>query len=111
MIYQSEAPVPKEISVRKHQIDTAYHTSSLSSSTVETGLTGVTRVNIKPQKRITKKKKYIKFKALPPIILVNKRLLNEDNDNNTKNTYTSLSEKYDISHTIPDDFTEKKQIT
>ena len=38
----------------------------------------------------------------------NKRLLNEDNDDDPKTTDTSLSEKYDMSHTNPDAFTEKK---
>ena len=40
MISQSEAPAKEEIVVLKNQRDTAYHTSSLSSSTGETGLTG-----------------------------------------------------------------------
>ena len=57
MIHQSEAPAPEEIVVHKHQRDASYYTSSLSSSTVETGLTVGTRVNATPEKCITKKKK------------------------------------------------------
>ena len=34
-------------------------------------------------------------------------ILNKDNDANPKTTDTSISEKYDTSHTSPDDFTEK----
>ena len=60
MIYQSEAPAPEEILVRKHQRDASSYTSSLSSPTVETGLTVGTRVNESPEKCITKKKKYIR---------------------------------------------------
>ena len=52
MISQLEAPAPEEIVVRKHQRDTASHKSSLSSSMGETVLTGVTRVNVTPEKRI-----------------------------------------------------------
>ena len=59
MIYQSEAPYPEEIVVRKHQRDTASVTTYLSSSTGETGLTGGTRVNVTPEKLIPKKNKYI----------------------------------------------------
>ena len=54
MTSQSEAPAPEQIVVRKHQRDTASHTSSFSSSTVETGLTGGTRLNVKSEKRILK---------------------------------------------------------
>ena len=43
--------------MRKHRRDTASHTSSLSLSTGETGLTGVTRLDEAPEKRIPKKKK------------------------------------------------------
>ena len=64
MIYQSEAPVPEAIVVRKHHRDTASVTSSLYSSAGETVLTGGTRVNVTPEKRIPMKKKYIKPKAL-----------------------------------------------
>ena len=79
----------------------------MSSATVETGLTGGTRVSVTPEERIPNKKKYIKSKALSQFIPVNKRLLNEDNDDNPETTDTALSEKYYISHTSPDDFTEK----
>ena len=107
MIYQSEAPAPEEIVVCKHQRDTAYHTSSLSLLTGETDLTGRTRLNVTPEKRIPKKKKYMLSKALSPFVPGNKRLLNEDNDNNPKTTDTSQSEKYDIPHTSLDAFTGK----
>ena len=66
-----------------------------------------TRVNITPEKRIPKKKKYIKSKPLSTYIPGNKRLLNKDYDDNHETTDISLSEKYDMSHTILDDFTEK----
>ena len=68
MISQSEAPDPEEIVVRKNQRDTASYTSSLSSATGETGLAGGTRVSVTPEKRIPKKKKNIKPKALSPFI-------------------------------------------
>ena len=85
----------------------------MSSSTGESGLTGGTRVNVTPEKRITKKHKYIKLIALSPFPPGNKRLLNEDNDDNTETIDNSLSGKYDMSHTSKDVFTEKndKQIT
>ena len=107
MVSQSEAPAPEEIVVRKHQRDTDYYTYSLYSSTGETGLTVGTRVNMTPEKRIPKKKKNIKYKALSPFLPGNKRLLNKDNDDNPETTDTSLSEKYDMSHTSTDDFTGK----
>ena len=44
---------------------------------------------------------------MSPFLPGNKRLLNKDNDDNTKTTYTSLSDKDDMSHTSPDDFPEK----
>ena len=56
MISQPEASLQEEIVVRKHQIDTASHTSYLSPSTGETGLTGGTRVNVTPKKHITNKR-------------------------------------------------------
>ena len=93
--------------MHRHWRYTASSTSSLSSATGETGLTGVTRLSVTPVKRIPKKKKYIKSKALSPFIPGNKRLLNEDNYDNPETTDTALSEKYYISHTSPDDFTEK----
>ena len=95
--------------MRKHRRDTASHTTSLSSLSGNTGLKGGTGVNVTPKKRITKKKKYIKSKALSPFIPGNKRLLNKDNDDNTETTYTSLSEIDDMSHTSPDDVTEKRK--
>ena len=51
---------------------------------------------------------------MSPFLPVNKILLNEDNDDNPKTTDTSLSGKYDMSHTSRDNFTEKtndKKIT
>ena len=66
----------------REKIDTASVTSSLYSSTGESGLTGGTRVNITPKKRIKKKHKYIKPPNLSPFIPENKILLNEDNDDN-----------------------------
>ena len=108
MISQSEAPAPEEIVMRKHQIDTASHLSSLSSSIGETCLTGGTRVSVTPEKRIPKMNKYIKSKALSPFLPGNERLLNKDNDNNPETTDTSISEKDDMTHTSPDDFTGGK---
>ena len=107
MISQSKAPYPEEIVVLKHQRDTASVTSSLSSSRGETGLTGGTRVIVTPEKHIPKKKKYIKPKALSPFLPGKKILLNENNDDNPETTDTSLSGKYDLSHTSPYDFTKK----
>ena len=63
--------------MRKHQRYTASVTSSSSSSTGESVLTGGTRVNVTPEKRIPKKKKFIKYKALSPFLPKNKILLNE----------------------------------
>ena len=74
----------------------------------ETGLTGETRVNVTPEKFIPKKKKHIKPKALSPFLPVNKRLLSEENDDDPETTDTSLSGKYDMSHTSLDDFTGEK---
>ena len=93
--------------MRKRQRDTDYHTYYLSSSTGETGLTGGTIVSVTPEKRIPKKKKYIKSKALSPFFPGNRKLLNEDNYDNPETTDTSLSGKDELSHTSPDDFTEK----
>ena len=59
MISQSDEPAPEELVVRKKLRHTASVTSSLSSSIGESGLSGVTRVNVTPEKRITKKNKYI----------------------------------------------------
>ena len=97
MITQSEEPAPEEIVVRKYQRYTSSYTSYLSSSTVETGLTGVTRVNVTPEKLIPKKHKYIKPTALSPFLPGNKILLNEENDDNPETTSTSLSGKDDMS--------------
>ena len=57
MISQSDAPAPEELVVRKKK-DTAFVTYSLYLSTGESGLTGVTIVNLTPKKRIPKKNKY-----------------------------------------------------
>ena len=43
-----------------------------------------------------------------PFLPGNTRLLNKDNDDNPETTDTSLSGKYYMSHTSPDNFTEKK---
>ena len=109
MISQSEAPAPEEIEVHKHQRDTSSYTYYLSSETVETGLTGGTRVSLTPEKRIPNNRENTKSKALSLFLPVNKRLLNEENDNNPETTDTSLSQKYDMSHTSPDFFTEKNK--
>ena len=90
--------------IRRH---TASVTSTLSSSTGESGLTGETRVNITLEKRIPKKHKYIKPTALSPFLPVNKILLNGANDDNPETIDTSLSVKYYRSHTSKDDFTGK----
>ena len=45
---------------------------------------------------------------MSPVLPGNKRLLNEDNDDNPETTDASVYEKYDMSHTSPDDFTEKR---
>ena len=45
---------------------------------------------------------------MSPFIPGNKRLLNENNDDHPETTDTSISENDDMSHTSPDDFTEKK---
>ena len=79
----------------------------MPSSTGESGLTGGTRVNVTPEKRIPKKHKYIKPTALSQFLPGNKRLLNGDNDDNPETTDTSLSWKDDMSHTSKDDFTGK----
>ena len=107
MISQSDAPAPEEVVVCK-KIDTSSVTSYLSSSTGKSCLTGGTRVNVTPEKRITKKHKYIKPTALPTFIPGNKILLKEDNYDNPETTDTSLSGKDDMSHTSKDDFTEKR---
>ena len=90
MIYQSYAPAPEEVVVRKKNKDTDSVTSSLSSSMGESGLTGGTKVNVTPEKRIPTKHKYIKPTDLSPFIPENKILLNEDNDDNpeTKGYFT-----------------------
>ena len=108
LISQSDAPATEEKVLRKHQRDTASVTYYLSSSTGESGLTGETRVNVMPEKRIPKKKKYIKPKALFAFIPGNKIILYEDNDNNPETTDTLLTGKYDITHTGSDYFTGKK---
>ena len=52
MISQSEAPATKEIEVHKHQRGI----SDFSGAMGKTGLTGVTRSSLNPEKRIPKKK-------------------------------------------------------
>ena len=59
----------------------------------KTGLTGGTGVNVTSEKRIPKKKKYIKPKSLSQFLPGNKWLLNEDSDDNTETTDTSISGK------------------
>ena len=54
----------------------------------------------------SKEAEIYKPKALSPFLPGNKRLLNEDNDDNPETKDTSISGKYDMSHTSPDDFTE-----
>ena len=49
--------------MHKHRI----YLSALSSATGETGLLGVTRASVTPEKRILKKKKYIKSLVLSPL--------------------------------------------
>ena len=85
-------------------------TSTYSSSIGESGLTGGRRVNVNPEKRIPKKHKYITPTSLYPFLPGNKKLLNEDNDDNPETTDTSLSGKDDISHTSKDNFTEKTNL-
>ena len=79
----------------------------MSSSSVESGLTGLTRVNVTLEKHIPKKHKFIKLAALSPFIPVNKISLNEDNYDNPETTDTSLSGKDDMSQISRDDFTGK----
>ena len=105
MISQSEAPAPEEIEVHKHW----RYVPSFYSATGETSLTGGTRVSVTPEKRIPKKKKYIKYLALSPFITGNRRLLNEENDNNPETTDTSRSEKDDMSHTSRNDYICKSE--
>ena len=93
MISQSEAPAPEEIELRKHRRYEPSYKPSLSSATGETGLTGVTRVSVLPEKRIPIKNKNMKSKALSPFLPRNIRLLNKKNDHNPENTDTSLSQK------------------
>ena len=82
IISQSDSPAPEELELPKKQRDAASVKPSLYSSTGESGLTGVTRVNLTPYKRIPKKQKYIKPKDLSPFLPGNKILLNEDNYDN-----------------------------
>ena len=65
----------------------------------KTGLTGGTRVSVTPEKRIPNKKKNIKSKDLSPFLPGNKRLLNEENEDNPETIDTSKSETDDTSHT------------
>ena len=88
--------------MRKHQRDTSSYTSYLYLATGETGLTGGTRVSVTPNRRIPKKKKNIKSKALSPFLPGNKILLKEENYQNPETTDTSLSENNDMSHNSRD---------
>ena len=47
---------------------------------------------------------------MSPFLIVNKRLLNEDNDNNPETTDTSRTGKDDMSHTSPDGFNGKTNV-
>ena len=67
MMSQSDAPAPEEVVLRKKR-DTASVTYSLSSPMVESSLIGGTRVNVTPEKCISKKQKYIKPTALSPFL-------------------------------------------
>ena len=97
--------------MHKNRRDISSRTYSLSLATVETCLTGGTRVSVTPEKRIPKMNKYIKSKALSPFLPGNERLLNKDNDNNPETTDTSRSKKYDMSHTSWDDCIAKAKDT
>ena len=55
------------------------------------------------KKTHSKEEENIKSLALSPFIPGNKRLLNEENDNNPGTTDTPKSKKYDMSHTSRDD--------
>ena len=46
---------------------------------------------------------------MSPLLPGNKISLNEDNDDNTETTDTSLSRKYDMPHTSKYGFTEKNK--
>ena len=63
MITRSEAPAPEKIEVKKHRRDLY----DLSAATVEIGLTEVTRASVTPEKRIPKRKEYIKSLDLYPL--------------------------------------------
>ena len=108
MISQLDATAPEELVVLKKRRDTSSVTYSLSSATGELDLIWQTRVNVTTEKCIPKKQKYIKPKSSSPFLPGNKISLNEDDDDDPETTATSLSGKYDMSHTSPDDFTEKK---
>ena len=92
----------------KHQRDKYSYKYSLHSETGEKYLIGGTIVSVTPNKRMPTKKKYKQSKALSPFPPGNKRLLNKDNDDNPETTDTSLYEKYYMSHTSIDGFTEKQ---
>ena len=93
--------------MHKHRRDTSY----LSAAIGEKSLTGGTRVSVTPEKCIPKKKKNIKSLDLSPFLPGNKILLNEINDHNPETIDTSQSEKYDMSHTSPDDSIAKAKDT
>ena len=46
---------------------------------------------------------------MSPFLPGNKRPINKDKDHNPETIDNSLYEKYDMSHTSPDDFTEKRK--
>ena len=81
----------------------------LTLETGEIGLSGGTRVSVTLEKRIPKKKKNVKSKALSPFLTGNKILLNKDNDHNNETANTSLSEKDDMSHNSPENSTQKRK--
>ena len=85
--------------MHKNRRDTASYTYYLSSARGETGLTGGIIVIVTPEKYIPKKNKNIKSLALSPFLPGNKIILNDESDHNLETTDTSLTEKYDISHT------------
>ena len=65
--------------------------------------------SVTPEKLIPKNKRNIKYLSLSPLFTGNKRLLNNENDNNTETTDTSRSEKDDMSHTSQGDSIEKSK--
>ena len=68
-------------------------------------------IKFNARKTYSKEEENIKSLALSPFLPVNKILLNKENDHNPETTDTSLSEKYDMSHTSSDDFITKAKDT